>query len=972
MPYTIRLRFPAAPDGRYTLTASPIAMSLDVQDVGFNVTTPGALTYTPESPWDGPTGITRDYWNAGATMQWRNVGGDWIDSLNVQQGSSGYDLGSGAQTQSLVGTGQFSVDITSHQGYWGDEATVVLRRDSGSSKSVASRYNTDVNKRPRVSIVDANGDEFNVEVSCSAICNLSSTAVISTNETWTWGSGAPVTIYAFNVPETAVRPFASVFLWITVTYSYGTLVFKSFRLNKPQLFYGGTILRGLADGYTRDEGIEAHPDVYFAGNVDETLATKYFETSSFTRTSQVTDVQLGMTVAESKYLVNVWQPFTESHRWSENLGYPTDVRVNPNNNLPLRVSTDGSSRTYAELLASEMENTPEELYFRYYVKYLPDFLCRVEGRKQPGLAGRYGNWSQAGQQWTNEDAQGGTPGKGVRELYPLSDPKDRISGWSMRGHVAPSPNNANPLRDFVFPRNYEYTSSNGSTGFGTFNRWGDNNKAGWVCCEIDRWYCFEQYVKMNTLTGTPDALGNMTGNPDGLLRVWVDGVLVYEKNNIVYRHHPAIKIDEVWLDFYHGGTTITESEHTFRWTGIVVAKSYIGPMRFTPSGVVIPAWMENLPVNTWTQIPGSNINNSKAANAISHWTGAHPSSGEILSSTGDSIGYGVWGGNIGNFSGGVLREASSELLIWGGGGPASGYAGNDVLGISLESDSPRWTCRVWPTHRSLIHPTNTASEFNQDGSPNAGHSYRHIQYDQDGDRFYMFGNSMTWPLDSGVYYAGVKSVPIGSGVRGWTESGGYRADHLPMPDKGLASSTFKFEHDGEVFIFGSVSCTAFSFANQTWRTVYESSVELTRQIGGIFPTHGFIWRMNASGAINTWSVDGTTPRNGWATKTVVNRTERASFAGAYYCGVTRDTARDRYILFYDDGNLYELTYDAAGGQFFIDELSIVGTPPPVGVTTVAATGTSVAVWGRFQYVPRLDGVVMAAGRGNDLWFVRFS
>ena len=46
----------------------------------------------------------------------------------------------------------------------------------------------------------------------------------------------------------------------------------------------------------------------------------------------------------------------------------------------------------------------------------------------------------------------------------------------------------------------------------------------------------------------------------------------------MFRKNPAIAVDEVWLDHYHGGTMLPEKQHAFAMTALVVARSYIGPM----------------------------------------------------------------------------------------------------------------------------------------------------------------------------------------------------------------------------------------------------------------------------------------------------------------------------------------------------------------------------------------------------------
>ncbi len=76
-----------------------------------------------------------------------------------------------------------------------------------------------------------------------------------------------------------------------------------------------------------------------------------------------------------------------------------------------------------------------------------------------------------------------------------------------------------------------------------------------------------------------DALGDGTVVENGVVRGWLDGVLVFERTDVVLRKHRAIKVDEVGLDHYHGGTRPAEAAHPFQMAALVVAKSYIGPMQ---------------------------------------------------------------------------------------------------------------------------------------------------------------------------------------------------------------------------------------------------------------------------------------------------------------------------------------------------------------------------------------------------------
>ena len=65
--------------------------------------------------------------------------------------------------------------------------------------------------------------------------------------------------------------------------------------------------------------------------------------------------------------------------------------------------------------------------------------------------------------------------------------------------------------------------------------------------ERDRWYCIEVYARMNSISAG-------AGNPDGVLRGWVDGELAFEKTDIRFRDVERLKIESAWFDVYVGGS----------------------------------------------------------------------------------------------------------------------------------------------------------------------------------------------------------------------------------------------------------------------------------------------------------------------------------------------------------------------------------------------------------------------------------
>lgn len=119
------------------------------------------------------------------------------------------------------------------------------------------------------------------------------------------------------------------------------------------------------------------------------------------------------------------------------------------------------------------------------------------------------------------------------------------------------------------------------------DRWGQRGGAGGVLY-AGLWYCIETELKLNTVF--PSAPGFL---PDGELRTWLDGKLVFEKTGLVFRSLPLITaayrpnrlrpcrelgVRGLWLNFFHGGKTVNTIDRTLFYSGLVWAKSYIGLM----------------------------------------------------------------------------------------------------------------------------------------------------------------------------------------------------------------------------------------------------------------------------------------------------------------------------------------------------------------------------------------------------------
>jgi hypothetical protein len=141
-----------------------------------------------------------------------------------------------------------------------------------------------------------------------------------------------------------------------------------------------------------------------------------------------------------------------------------------------------------------------------------------------------------------------------------------------------------PCENYVIFTGYIYSADLGYNqyGMGVLLNSGGRN---WVV-KKNQWYSVEVRVKMNTLYGPADHLGNQQANPDGIYQLWMHKVgdpgnptLVAEHTSLTWRFHSAMKIKAAWNDWVHGGQLSTLSEHAFRMSDFVVATQYIGPKR---------------------------------------------------------------------------------------------------------------------------------------------------------------------------------------------------------------------------------------------------------------------------------------------------------------------------------------------------------------------------------------------------------
>ena len=87
--------------------------------------------------------------------------------------------------------------------------------------------------------------------------------------------------------------------------------------------------------------------------------------------------------------------------------------------------------------------------------------------------------------------------------------------------------------------------------------------------EKNRWYSIEQHVRLN-----------QPGQSDGEFRTWVNGQLATVRTGLHFRDTPQVRVESVWLNVFHGGTSVADRDLTLYLDNLVIARDYIGPGTF--------------------------------------------------------------------------------------------------------------------------------------------------------------------------------------------------------------------------------------------------------------------------------------------------------------------------------------------------------------------------------------------------------
>ena len=460
---------------------------------------------------DGQGGMTCQYHLAAVRAQWERRGADWTDAAGVPFGDEPY-----ARVRVLPSRNRQRIewDVTELARQWaaGTKPTgaLMLRNLGGGTVVFGSRENADPEMRPVLAVEGMDGNKTRWQPLADTAINCTTVKSLGAAEKMTVSSVEPV-VFLFPFDARGGKAVRSARLILTSDKQRGKgSEIGVFRLTPPWI-RTTEVEYGLAASYPGDRNIESHPAVFFAESFEHPEWSRRW--STFGKYSQV------------KLVAN-----DRSHGFKPLQGKALEVGLVPSQNLGLDLRYD-----FAKLHETE----PEEAYFRYYLRFGSNWNPTRDGGKLPGFAGTYnrGGWGRR-----------------------IADGRN---GWSTRGAFLPIPPGLTEMENAAGIGSYVY-QVNGPRGGGEVWGWG-RGPTGRL--NKNRWYCIEQYVRMND-----PSVAN------GVLRAWIDGQMVFERTDLHFRDVPELRIENVWFNVYHGGVEKPPQAMNLYIDNIVIARDYIGPM----------------------------------------------------------------------------------------------------------------------------------------------------------------------------------------------------------------------------------------------------------------------------------------------------------------------------------------------------------------------------------------------------------
>ncbi|WP_326540120.1 hypothetical protein [Pseudorhodoferax sp.] len=506
--------------------------------------------------WDAGSGPSSIHWSHHLKLAWKNRGsGDWTDREGRAQGDKPH-----AVIDVAAAPAWHSAELTALVKKWlasGENRGLLMRAEGRNFPHViwAGRQTS---TPPRLEVTLEDGRLALCPCLAAASFNRSSISPVDSRQRLR-SSDMTSNVVQFDLaPITGPVRSARVFFYATER--RGTASVPVFECDPPRFVLGtadGRPAWGLA-AEVGEAGLRRSPHVIRAGDFSNLERGVVFD--GFSASGESVDQRLPDPDA----------PGTVMYRGSFS---PKD-----NASLSATVQTMPALRTDPLRPPAVVET---EMFCRLYVFLEDDWRSTRDANKMAiGWNLRMGWWSDArGGHWQSTTGNGGRRGTGMKVMAPAgtngkSQTSDRweYQGHSIRMEAGVGVDDGNPYESLRPLQSYVYHLDQTSP-------YGQVFRLGTAVMQRGRWHCLEQQIRINSIEGPYDALGNGTAVPDGLLVTWLDGVEVSRIGKLRWRRHPEMGIQGPWINWYYGGQKATERTMHYRMNHFVVARRYIGPRR---------------------------------------------------------------------------------------------------------------------------------------------------------------------------------------------------------------------------------------------------------------------------------------------------------------------------------------------------------------------------------------------------------
>jgi len=335
--------------------------------------------------------------------------------------------------------------------------------------------------------------------------------------------------------------------------------------------------------------------------------------------------------------------------------------------------------------------------------------------------------------------------------------------------------------------------------------------------------------------------------------------------------------------------------------------------------------IEDLPVGHWYKVPNSKLR-SVAPSPL-------PAGNSGLESV-----MNAW-------SGGAFDTKRNRLIVWGGG--HSDYSGNEIYAFDL--DDLAW--------QRLTNPSNSGSGSEGsgkygDGRPRSTHSYAHLVYAPNVDRFITTGLGSMWSSGARSNY----SAAFNFDALSWS-------DIAARPDVGVPESGANAYDSVTGHIFHAAGWTStlleYNPMSNSWATHPDGGG--TADMNGyataaIDPTRRLMVAVG-NDAVLAW--DLTAPGE----KSDPNTTGGASIVGAQAPGLAFDPPTRTFVGWNGGATVYKL-----------DPTTWAWTrvDPAPGNTVIPTSKAQWGTYGRFQYSPTSNVFVVVNSVDQDVYIYRLT